>query len=159
MFDCRAYIHIPKDERSKLYDKVKECIFLGYMHEEFEYRLWDPVTRKFIKNRDVVFLEDYLVDDAEKINESQSSSEIPIILTSVSPPVIHDDHRGAEKNNNDGPAEPIEQAPLELPTPPVELELRRSTRERRLSTRHPPHEYVMLTDEGEPKCFEKAMSH
>ena len=32
VFSCRAYIHIPKDERSKLDDKAKECIFLGYQN-------------------------------------------------------------------------------------------------------------------------------
>ena len=31
---CRAYVHIPKDERSKLEDKSNECIFLCYGHEE-----------------------------------------------------------------------------------------------------------------------------
>ena len=39
VFGCRLYVHIPKDERSKLDDKVKECIFLGYGHEELRYRL------------------------------------------------------------------------------------------------------------------------
>ena len=41
MFGCRAYVHIPKDERSKLDDKCKPIIFLGYGHEEFSYRLYD----------------------------------------------------------------------------------------------------------------------
>lgn len=46
MFGCRAFVHIPKDEKSKLDDKAKQqWIFLGYdyVHEEFGYRLWDPV--------------------------------------------------------------------------------------------------------------------
>ena len=29
VFRCRAYVHIPKDERLKLDNKAKECIFLG----------------------------------------------------------------------------------------------------------------------------------
>ena len=33
VFGCRAYVHIPKDERSKLDDKVKEYIYLGYGYE------------------------------------------------------------------------------------------------------------------------------
>ena len=52
------YVHIPKDEKSKLDDKAKKCIFLSYGHEEFGYRLWDPVARKLIRSRDVVFLKD-----------------------------------------------------------------------------------------------------
>ena len=48
---------------------------------------------------------------------------------------------------------------MEPLTPLVELELRRSTRERRLSTKYHPHKYVMLTNGGEQKCFEEAISH
>ena len=57
-FGCKAFIHIPKDERSKLDVKAKPCIFLGYGHEDFRYRLWDPFRRKIVRSRDVVFLED-----------------------------------------------------------------------------------------------------
>ena len=39
VFGCKAFVHIPKDERSKLDGKAKPCIFLGYGHEEFEYKL------------------------------------------------------------------------------------------------------------------------
>ena len=39
VFSGRAYVHVPKVERSKLDDKAKKCIFLGYVHEEFEYKL------------------------------------------------------------------------------------------------------------------------
>lgn len=46
VFGCRAFVHIPKDERSKLDDKSKQCIFLGYAHGEFGYRLWDPIDKK-----------------------------------------------------------------------------------------------------------------
>ena len=35
VFGCRLYVHIPKDERLKLDDKAKKCIFLRYGHEEF----------------------------------------------------------------------------------------------------------------------------
>ena len=105
-----------------------------------------------------MFLEDQVVGDAEKNDESQSFLQIPIIPTSVSSPVAHDDHEGAGEDNNGGPREPVDQAPLEPPALPVELELRRSTSEQRPSTRYPPHEYVMLIDGGEPKCFEEVMS-
>ena len=96
VFGCRLYVHIPKDERSKLDDKAKECIFLGYGHEEFGYRLWDLVARKLIRSRDM-FLEDQIIGDAEKSDEPQSSPEIPIIPTSVSPLVIDNDHDQLER--------------------------------------------------------------
>ena len=44
VFGCRAFVHIPKYERSKLDVKAKPCIFLGYGHEEFGYRLWDLLS-------------------------------------------------------------------------------------------------------------------
>lgn len=37
VFGCRAYVHIPKDERSKLDDKTKEYIFLRCSNDEFGY--------------------------------------------------------------------------------------------------------------------------
>ena len=37
--------------------------------------------------------------------------------------------------------------------------MRRSTRERCPSTRYPSSEYILLTDEGEPKCFQEVVSH
>ena len=39
VFGYRTFVHVPKDERSKLDDKAKSCIFLGYGHEEFGYKL------------------------------------------------------------------------------------------------------------------------
>ena len=44
--------------RSKLDPKAKQCIFLGYGHEEFGYRLYDPIDKKVVRSRDVVFLVD-----------------------------------------------------------------------------------------------------
>lgn len=41
VFGCRAFAHVPDNERSKLDGKSKECIFLGYSHDQFGYRLWD----------------------------------------------------------------------------------------------------------------------
>ncbi|KAI5313673.1 hypothetical protein L3X38_042849 [Prunus dulcis] len=60
------FVHIPKDKRSKLDAKSKECIFMGYGNEEFGYRLWDPVARKIIRSRDVVFFEDQNIEDIRR---------------------------------------------------------------------------------------------
>ena len=32
---CKACVHVPKDERSKLDVKTKQCIFIGYGQDEF----------------------------------------------------------------------------------------------------------------------------
>ena len=41
----------------------------------------------------------------------------------------------------------------------VEPQVRRSTRERRPSTRYPTSEYAMITKEGEPESFQEVQSH
>ena len=58
VFGCRAFVHIPKDERLKLDVKAKPSIFFKYGHEEFRFKLWDPMSKKIVRSRDVVFLED-----------------------------------------------------------------------------------------------------
>ena len=30
VFGCRAFVHVPNDERSKLDKKTRQCIFIGY---------------------------------------------------------------------------------------------------------------------------------
>jgi len=75
VFGCRVSVHIPKDERSKLDSKAKQCIFLGYAHEEFGYRLWDPVNKKIIRSRDVVFFEDETIEDLDQTKKQNTVSE------------------------------------------------------------------------------------
>ena len=65
VFGCRAFVHVPRDKRSKLDNKTKQIIFLGYSNEEFRYRLWDSTTKKFIRNKDVVFFEDQTIEDLD----------------------------------------------------------------------------------------------
>ena len=66
VFGCKAFVHIPKDERSKLEVKKNPCIFLGYGQDEFGYRLYDPVMKKLVRSRDVVFVKDQSLKDIEK---------------------------------------------------------------------------------------------
>ncbi|VFQ74335.1 unnamed protein product [Cuscuta campestris] len=63
VFGCKAFVHVPKDERSKLDVKTRQCIFVGYGHDEFGYRLYDPVEKKLVKSRDVIFMEDQNIED------------------------------------------------------------------------------------------------
>ena len=65
VFGCKAFVHVLRDEWSKLDNKTKQCIFLGYSNEEFGYRLWDPATKKIIRSRNVVFFEDQIIEDLD----------------------------------------------------------------------------------------------
>ena len=58
VFNCIAYAHVPKETRSKLDDKSEKYIVVGYDEQSRAYRLFNPITRKIIVNRDVVFKED-----------------------------------------------------------------------------------------------------
>ena len=74
VFGCRVFIHIPRDERSKLAKTTKQCIFLGYSEDEFAYRFWDPISKKVIRSQDVVFFEEHTIEDIDKSSHSKSPS-------------------------------------------------------------------------------------
>lgn len=57
VFGCKAFMHIPKEQRSKLDSKATPVIFVGYGDEEFGYRFYDPEKKKIVRSRDVIFHE------------------------------------------------------------------------------------------------------
>jgi hypothetical protein len=57
VFGREAYVHVPKENMSKLDKKVEKCIFIGYKDGLKGYKLWNPETKKVVYNRDVVFRE------------------------------------------------------------------------------------------------------
>jgi hypothetical protein len=46
VFGCEAYVHVPKENGSKLDKKVEKCIFIGYKDGLKGYKLWKPETKK-----------------------------------------------------------------------------------------------------------------
>ena len=50
------------------------------------------MSRKIVRSRDVVFLEDQLVDDGDKVEKSSSSAEILIRIDPTVPPTVHVNH-------------------------------------------------------------------
>jgi hypothetical protein len=57
VFGCDAYVHVPKENKSKLRKKDEKCIFIGYKDGLKGYKLWNPETKKVVYRRDVVFRE------------------------------------------------------------------------------------------------------
>ncbi|GLT50492.1 hypothetical protein SLA2020_239750 [Shorea laevis] len=55
IFGCIAYAHVPDQKRSKLDDKGENCIFLSVSDQSKAYKLYNPITKKVIISRDVVF--------------------------------------------------------------------------------------------------------
>ncbi|KAG6399745.1 hypothetical protein SASPL_141228 [Salvia splendens] len=80
VFGCKAYIHVPRDERSKLDTKARWCILIGYGQDEFGYRLYDPVEKNVIRSRDVVFYEDQTIDDIDKVENDGNAVEAEMQL-------------------------------------------------------------------------------
>jgi hypothetical protein len=56
-FGCDAYVHVPKENRSKLDNKDEKSNFHGHKVGIKGYKLWDSVTNKIVYNQDVVFRE------------------------------------------------------------------------------------------------------
>jgi hypothetical protein len=48
LFCCDAFVHVPKEKRSKLDKKASKCILIGYKEGMKGYKLWDPASRKIM---------------------------------------------------------------------------------------------------------------
>jgi hypothetical protein len=57
VFGCDAYVHVPKENKSKVDKKDEKCIFIGYKYGLKGYKLWNLETKKVVYSRDVVFRE------------------------------------------------------------------------------------------------------
>lgn len=62
VFGCKAMVHIPKQKRHKFDPKSFECILLGYSEVSKAYRLYDLNKRSIVISRDVVFMENHIID-------------------------------------------------------------------------------------------------
>lgn len=85
-------VHISKNERSKLDDRAKQCIFLGHEHEEFGYRLWNPMDKKVIRSKDVVFFEGQTIEDIGKDEQPEKIASNLIDLELIPTPTAHNDN-------------------------------------------------------------------
>ena len=57
IFGCKAFVHIPKEDRRKLASKAIRCTFIGYCSSYKAYRLFNPSSHKIFVSRDVKFHE------------------------------------------------------------------------------------------------------
>lgn len=57
IFGCKAFAHIPKEDRRKLDAKAIKCIFIGYCTDQKAYKMYDPSSHKVFASRDVIFHE------------------------------------------------------------------------------------------------------
>ncbi|RVX04793.1 hypothetical protein CK203_025003 [Vitis vinifera] len=78
-----AFIHVPRDKRSKLDNKTKQCIFLGYSNEDFGYRevvqeeQVDTIDRNDESTVDDIEENPTIENDGLKQQQEQAISELP----------------------------------------------------------------------------------
>ncbi|KAL4021013.1 hypothetical protein IC575_019802 [Cucumis melo] len=78
VFGSIAYSHIPNQLRGKLDDKSEKCIMVGYSENSKAYRLYNPVSRKIIISRDVIFSEDESWNWNDDVDEAKSPFHVNI---------------------------------------------------------------------------------
>lgn len=57
--------------------KAVECLLVGYCENSKSFRMWNPVTRKIIISRDVVFREEATYESGS-VNEDDYDSLFPL---------------------------------------------------------------------------------
>ena len=151
VFGCISYVHIDSDARSKLDAKSKICFFIGYGDEKFGYRFWDEQNRKIIRSRNVIFNEQVMYKDRSTVVSDvteidQKKSEF-VNLDELTESTVQ---KGGEEDKENVNSQ------VDLSTPVVEV--RRSSRNIRPPQRYSPVlNYLLLTDGGEPECYDEAL--
>ena len=72
VFVCDSFVHIPKERRKNLNNKLKKCIFIGFQDGIKGQKLWNPSTRIAIYSRDVIFRE---VERTSKVEDVKREKE------------------------------------------------------------------------------------
>lgn len=107
IFGSDAFVHVPKQLRTKLEAKAKKKIFVGYQGDSKNYRLYDPITKRISVSRDVIFNEK-LVRKIELLKEDE-----PICLKfrnqEVPHPVVQNDP--VERRNQEKPQPVVQDDP------------------------------------------------
>ncbi|KAJ0785458.1 putative RNA-directed DNA polymerase [Helianthus annuus] len=80
VFGSLAYAHVPKQFRGKLDEKTEKTIFVGYSEQSKGYKLYNPLTKKMIISRDVVF------DESKQWVINTENAEVPFIISDTNEP-------------------------------------------------------------------------
>jgi hypothetical protein len=142
LFGCDAYVHVPKENRSKLDKKAEKCIFIGYKDGVKGYKLWNPETKKIVYSRDVVFREVKDVSKQEFLPTQEEPEKIELEL---------DDAKSESSEE--------EEAEEEEPHTPI---LRISVRDKRQPERYSPPDFrsnfaLSITDD-DPRTVREAVN-
>ncbi|RVX05220.1 Retrovirus-related Pol polyprotein from transposon TNT 1-94 [Vitis vinifera] len=85
VFGCKTFVHIPKDERSKLDAKSRPCVFIGYGQDELGYRFMIQCRKSFDNLIDFdpvplthlpTWVEDEAHDDQPDIGDVETPTQV-----------------------------------------------------------------------------------
>ena len=126
VFGCKAYVLIPKEQRTKMDVTSWQGTFLGYSEDKKGYRIWKKEKNDVIISRDVTFQEDQnetltlpvsedLPKEPEEVTISRSQKILaPQIADKVELPLNVEGNVNIDvdrRNNiNDGTVEPVMEA-------------------------------------------------
>jgi len=119
-FGYEAFVHINKENRTKLEAKSKKSTFIGYGVNDFGYRLYDYENHKIIRSRDVIFNEKVLYKNQLQEKKQEKENIEYTVLDDIIGKVM------VLENHNDQQLEQQPQQQQALQTP--ESGVRRSTR-------------------------------
>jgi hypothetical protein len=109
VFGCLAYAHVPDNQRKKLDNKSIKCVHLGLSEESKAYKLYDPIEKKIIISRDVVFDEAHGWDWDDKDKKKTVSTNIEDVSDDeVTGNTQQGDNDGQEGNDSTDAEDQIE---------------------------------------------------
>ncbi|KAL9249371.1 Retrovirus-related Pol polyprotein from transposon TNT 1-94-like protein [Drosera capensis] len=145
VFGCVSYVRIKDADRDKLDPKARKRTFIGYGADDMGYRFWDDQNRKIIRRRDVTFNESMVYKDMFA-GDAEGTKKPPEKEKSELEDITDKDLAGSSGSSSDRTSEEIN---------PVTPEVRRSSRTIRPPQRYSSiANYLLLTDDGEPQCYE-----
>jgi hypothetical protein len=120
VFGCLAYAHVTYLQRKKLDPKSIKCVHLGISEESKACKLYDPVAKKIIVSRDVIFDETKGWEWNGKSQKDLKSHDVEdIIDTSGTASVAEDFDAQGEGIDNEMPAHVSDTESEELDAQPV----------------------------------------
>uniref|UniRef100_A0A2N9HCZ1 Integrase catalytic domain-containing protein n=1 Tax=Fagus sylvatica TaxID=28930 RepID=A0A2N9HCZ1_FAGSY len=96
IFGCPAYMHVQSGEHTKLDPKSRKCIFLGFKKGVKGYWFWDPILKKKVISRDVIFDETFML----KQNEAKVCEDSPKEKSTVEVE-FDEDNLPSDKDNDE----------------------------------------------------------
>jgi hypothetical protein len=99
VFFCEAYAHVPKDNWSKLFNKVVKCIFIGSSVGVKGYKIWDPVIGKVLYSRNVIFIEVKSSPTMAQLEEDEKNLvvQLPPKIEKIDPKSEHEFYEGPDE--------------------------------------------------------------